>query len=238
MPDPKSRLSFLRWTTAASVSATGALAGCAQQNDGTDKPTNEAQLQPPALSFLTRGEFAAVQAMAERIYPSDARAPGARDLHVAEFIDRRLGGAYGWGARMYKQGPFQKAATSGHGWQVARTPRDAYRDALTAIDAYAQVKHNATFAGLDPAVQDSVLSDCEAGTIDGFTILTSKAFFTIFLEHVKQGLFSDPRYGGNADAKGWVALGFPGDPMAYGDQYEKWIDRYDVAYSVKPRGLQ
>jgi len=63
-------------------------------------------------------------------------------------------------------------------------------------------------------------------------------FFAIFRQNVLEGLFADPLYGGNANLIGWKWIGFPGDPMAYGDPYGKLIDKFDTPYNVEPKPLQ
>jgi hypothetical protein len=61
----------------------------------------------------------------------------------------------------------------------------------------------------------------------------------MFRQNVIEGMLSDPAYGGNRDMVGWKWIGFPGDPMARGDVYYKYIftDK-PYPYEDKPRGLQ
>ena len=39
---------------------------------------------------------------------------------------------------------------------------------------------------------------------------SSAQFFTLVLNHTRQGMFGDPYYGGNANFVGWDLLGYPG----------------------------
>jgi gluconate 2-dehydrogenase gamma chain len=41
------------------------------------------------------------------------------------------------------------------------------------------------------------------------------SFFAVVREHVVQGFFCDPAYGGNRDGAGWRAVGFPGARWGY-----------------------
>ena len=231
MKKPVPRTTFLR----GSLLSLAVVAGCAPpRSENVDMPMPS---DKRALQFFSPQEYRTVAALAERIFPADASGPGATDLHVADYIDGRLAGAFGWGARMYKQGPFLKPETSGHGWQVPQTPRDAYRDSLQAVDDFSNATYGALAANLPADRQDDLLRDIEAGKPTNFNVLEPKAFFAFFLAHVNEGLFADPRYGGNAQLAGWKLVGFPGDPMAYGDPYEKLIDRYGVPYDVAPKGL-
>ncbi len=228
------RADFLRGGLAALFIANAT--GCAPDAPESIRPSPAAARQ--ALVFFSQDEANTVDAMAERIFPADPKFPGAIDLGVTHYLDRRLAGGYGYGEKQYKQAPFLKPPMPGFGWQVPELPREAYRDAIAAIDAYAQNQHGMRFKDLAPEMQDAVLSDVEDGKPATFTILEPKDFFKLFLMHVTEGAFADPLYGGNANVASWKMIGFPGDPMAYGDQYEKYIDRYGVAYDVEPKPLQ
>jgi gluconate 2-dehydrogenase gamma chain len=246
-----SRAAFVRNVGVGAV-ATAAIASCGtqqqQQQGGTtaagnasNPPSPAAPTSPPAVAFaphfFTSSEENVVAAMAERIFPADANGPGAYDLHVVDYIDRRLGGAYGYGARVYNRGPFFVPQDSGHGFQSPMTPRDIYRDCLASLAAYCQRKYNGTFDSLSAAQQDQVLRDLEKGGIAEFTSMPSQDFLAQVIAHVAEGLFADPMYGGNYQEGGWRFIGFPGDPMNYGDQYFQYVDRPDAQYDVTPKPL-
>ena len=253
------RASFLR-LTGAGAAAVVAVAGCnTSANGGNTSTTNggtangagqAAATSMPSgdmssmgsgapygyLRFFNTTEANAVVAMAERIFPKSDDGPGATDLHVVDFLDRYLDGPYGWGAKIYKAGPWSQPQTSGHGWQFPALPRDLYRYGLAAVDAYANKKYNNPFAQLTSDQQDTVMHALEKGGVSTFTDYASDLFFGLFLGDVTRGLFSDPFYGGNRNKGGWAFLGFPGDPMAYGDQYGSLIDQWSKTYNVAPLG--
>ena len=133
---------------------------------------------------MTAAESDILDAAVERLIPRDEHGPGARDARVAHYIDRALGGALA-------------------------SSRQAYAAGLTALDRYAASSRSKPFIELSAADQDAVLRECEAGTATGFTP-TSTAFFTLLLNHTRQGMFGDPYYGGNANFVGWDLLGYPG----------------------------
>lgn len=189
------------------------------------------------LRFFNQAQAQVITAMAERIFPGDEQSPGATEARVMSYIDGQLAGGWGGGERMYRSGPFAQAADTGHGWQYPSTPAQAYRDALAALAAYTQRQYHNTFDQLTAQQQDDTLTAMEAGKIDTFKVPTAKEFFTMFRENVLEGLFGDPVYGGNHNMVGWKWVGFPGDPMAYGDPYARFIDKYKP-YNVQPKSLQ
>jgi gluconate 2-dehydrogenase gamma chain len=190
------------------------------------------------LRFFNDAQARVITAMAERIFPRDASGPGATDAHVLDYIDGRLISAWGLGAKTYRQGPFFTPQDSGHGLQTPMTPRDIYIDALAALDAYCTRQFGNTFDVLSPSEQDNVLHALEQGMVDTFTTVPAAKFFAMFRANVLEGLFADPLYGGNANLIGWKWIGFPGDPMAYGDPYGHLINQFNTPYNVAPKPLQ
>jgi gluconate 2-dehydrogenase gamma chain len=238
-PGP-SRRAFLK---VAGVGVAGAVVGgaatygatVALQPAASPGPT---PAPPPPLRFFNDAQARTITAMAERIFPHDATGPGATEAHVVNYIDGRLVSAWGQGARIYRQGPYFQPTDTGHGAQSPMTPRDIYKDALDALDAYCTRQFNQPFDTLQPSQQDAVLHALEQGTIDTFTTVTAARFFAIFRQNVLEGLFADPLYGGNANLIGWRWVGFPGDPMVYGDPYGRLIDKFNTPYNVEPKPLQ
>jgi gluconate 2-dehydrogenase gamma chain len=53
------------------------------------------------------------------------------------------------------------------------------------------------------------------------------------LQNVREGLFSDPIYGGNRNMAGWKLIGFPGARYNYRD----WVGRHNEPYDRPPIGL-
>src|SRR5580704_14385921 len=60
--------------------------------------------EPEPLLTLTPTEHAFVAAAADTLIPPDELSPSGSDCGVAVFIDRQLAGAYGSGARLYREG--------------------------------------------------------------------------------------------------------------------------------------
>jgi len=62
----------------------------------------------------------------------------------------------------------------------------------------------------------------------------AKTFFKMLWQNTKEGMFSDPIYGGNKDMAGWKMLGFPGARYNYLD----WVDRHGQHYDQPPVGIR
>jgi gluconate 2-dehydrogenase gamma chain len=209
-------------------------------SDGTPEESMDAQRSPTILPlrFFTTSDALVIGAMADRIYPSDSNGPGATEIGVVQYIDRQLAGAWGSGERMYRQGPFVTPVTSGHGWQYALTPGDAYRVALVSLNDYTTGRYNdQTYDGLSSADQDDVLNALMNDKVPTFTQISGPDFFALFTENVKEGIFADPSYGGNLGVAGWKLVGYPGDPMAYGDDQFKYVTDYSYSPPGEPRPL-
>jgi gluconate 2-dehydrogenase gamma chain len=141
------------------------------------------------LRALAAAEADTLNAVLNRLIPTDASGPGATEARVARYIDRALAG------------DFKDAAP-------------AYAAGLAALDDYAVAKYGAAFAALPPATQDLVLGDLEAKRATGF-VPDSSTFFEMVRTHALQGMFSDPVRGGNAKFAGWDLIGYPGVRMDY-----------------------
>ena len=137
-----------------------------------------------ALENLTAADADLLEAVLERLIPSDEHGPGAREARVIHYIDRALGGALS-------------------------SSRPAYAAGLASLDRYAQSSRAKRFLDLSNTDKDSVLIDVETGAATGFAG-GSGAFFAMVLSHARQGMFGDPYYGGNANFVGWDLLGYPG----------------------------
>jgi gluconate 2-dehydrogenase gamma chain len=233
-----SRRSLLKVIGAGAVGVAVGAGATLVAGDAVRTGAPQAGVFPLPLRFFNDAQAQTITAMAERIFPKDATGPGATDAHVLNYIDGRLSGAWGLGAKTYRQGPYVQPADSGHGFQLAMTPRDVYKDALSAIDAYCNRQYGKSFAELTAQQQDDVLHALADGKVDTFTTVPAATFFAMFRQNVVEGLFADPLYGGNFNLIGWRWIGFPGNPEAYGDPYGNLIDKFDTPYNVEPKPLE
>jgi gluconate 2-dehydrogenase gamma chain len=187
--------------------------------------------EPEAYIFFTAPEAAFVEAAVERLIPNDALGPGARESGVAYYIDQQLNGQYGYGAKMYRDGPWGEGLPT-QGYQLPLSPREVYRLGLAAADDHCMKSYGKVFSDLDGAHQDAVLSDLEGGKIS-FDQLPAKTFFEMLYGNAVEGFFADPIYGGNRNKAGWKLIGFPGVAAAY----ISLIERHNVPYHVNPVGI-
>ena len=65
-----------------------------------------AAAEPQAWLTLNHTEADFITAAVDTLIPADELSPSGSDCGVAAFIDRQLAGAFGNGARLYRQGPF------------------------------------------------------------------------------------------------------------------------------------
>ncbi|WP_420225491.1 gluconate 2-dehydrogenase subunit 3 family protein [Pigmentiphaga litoralis] len=216
---------------AAAGMPTGGAAAQAAGN-GTAAPAastpSTAAAAPYVWRFFNAKEVRAVEAAIDRLIPTDALGPGAKDAGVAVFLDQQLAGAWGSGDHFYKQGPFV-AGTPQQGYQLSFTPAQMFRAGLASLDQAAASGGKGAFADLDSAAQDQLLKRMQAGDIPA-TPLPSAVFFAALLDATIEGYFADPVYGGNRDMASWKLVGFPG---AYAS-YMSDVERHGVAWTRPP----
>jgi gluconate 2-dehydrogenase gamma chain len=242
--NPFNKINRRKILTLGSAAATAALAhegmlgGPSHTYTGT-LPWREGAADAPerAVSgkwkFLTESEAAFVTAAADRLIPPDKTGPSAAEAGVPEFIDRQLAGKFGQGDHFYLGGPWPDGTPS-QGYQSRFTPAQFYRHAIAAIEQHvSQSNDGKAFQDLKPAAQDALLKQMESGGLKLKASVSAKAFFTMFLQNVKEGFFSDPLYGGNKNGGAWAMIGFPG---AHYD-YSPWVKAHNKPVPVKPVGL-
>jgi gluconate 2-dehydrogenase gamma chain len=181
VPSGLSRAQLVR--RAGLLGAAAALPGVAAAPAGAAVASDAAASD--ALKALTAAEAVTLEAVLERLLPSDATGPGAKEANVLRYIDWSLAGDLG----------------------VFRGP---YAGALASIDAYATQTYGATFAALTAAQQDQLLANMEAGTPQTGFSPSASAVFEMIRTHALQGMFGDPAHGGNVGFAGWNLVRFPG----------------------------
>jgi gluconate 2-dehydrogenase gamma chain len=184
-PSNPSRRNLLK--SAGVVGAAVASSGTATQVIAADNSSANTPSQPvirEALETLTAAEVETLEALVDRIIPSDEHGPGAREARAAHYIDRSLA---------------SDNASSRHSYAIG----------LTAINDHARNQQGKPFHQLSSDVQDEILAAVIDGEISGFNP-SGSGFFGMVRNHTIQGTFSDPYYGGNRDFIGWDMIGYPG----------------------------
>jgi len=215
--------------TAVAAALTGELAApgaseAAARHKAARASHGPARAEP--LLTLTATEVAFVSAAVDTFIPADDLSPSGSDCGVAVFIDRQLAGAWGSGARLYRDGPYLQGKPE-HGYQLALTPREFFRAGIAATNEWTVKTHGKEFDRLPPADREAALKELEQGKVafDGFS---SKQFFEALLGITMEGFFSDPIYGGNRDKAAWKMIGYPGLPATYADDMKTYFGkRYD-----------
>ena len=137
-----------------------------------------------ALEVLTAAEAETLEAITDRIIPSDDNGPGAREARAVHYIDRSLAA--------------DNAAF-----------RTNYASGLAALDDFSRKLRGQPFHLLSAELQDSILVTVIEGQVPGFNP-SGGGFFNMVRNHTIEGTFSDPYYGGNHDFIGWDLLRYPG----------------------------
>ncbi|HEX7005438.1 MAG TPA: gluconate 2-dehydrogenase subunit 3 family protein [Trueperaceae bacterium] len=122
-----------------------------------------------------------------------------------------------------------------YGYQSSLTPREIYRKGVQQVDAYCRERFGAPFVELAEGDQEAVVETMAespgevfgpvapgqpqrgGGPQDevGFHAPALREFFEVVRNHVIEGMFADPLYGGNRNLAGWYLLGYPGAQRAY-----------------------
>lgn len=128
--------------------------------------------------FLTQAEAETVEAVTARIIPSDEQ-PGAREARVVDFIDYMLATTYVAQQRVYREG-------------------------LLELDQLSRRRFGRQFVAVGEKEQDELLSGMERREILEWK--EAGHFFATIRLHTIEGMFSAPKYYGNADRLGWQLL--------------------------------
>jgi gluconate 2-dehydrogenase gamma chain len=176
--------------------------------------TQDGNVKVP-LRFFTAAEARVIAAACDRIFPSDASGPGAKEAGVVIYIDWQLAGPYGADKYRYTKGPFVDSYPE-HGYQGKENPREAYRQGIAQLGS--------NFGGLPVEEQIQRLQSME-----------KTHFFQLLRAHTIEGMFSDPMHGGNAGLIGWQLVGFPGPRMSYKQDVDQ---HFGAAWRPKPASLE
>ena len=180
---------------------------------------------PDGYLTLTAPEAAFFAAAADTFIPADELSPAGADCGVVIFVDRQLAGAWGGGAKMYRQGPFAKG-TPTQGYQLPLTPAQLYRAGIEATNAHCRKTYGGKpFDRLDTKQREEVLLGLSEGKITFENGPPARTFWGTVYATVMQGMFADPIYGGNRDKAGWKMIGFPGVIAVHRENVEKYRGR-------------
>ena len=227
--DTPSRRQLFKGLGAATLAVVG-LPGCEPRQTAVVQvvPVNNPTADDYSPRFFTAAEWTFLNAASARLIPSDGLGPGALEAGVPGYVDRQMGTPWATGALWYMQGPFDADAPATLGYQSQLNPQQIFRLGFAAIDGSLRKARGKPFADLSADAQDAALHALESGqmVLDG---VPARMVFSLLLQSVREGFFSDPVHGGNRGLVGWKLIGFPGARADFMD----WVDR-DVAYPLPP----
>ena len=197
----------------------------AQQAYAAAQSTAASEPQPHLT--LTDAEAAFFSAAVDTMIPADELTPSGSDCGIVTFIDRQLASAWGGGAKMYRNGPFRKAAPE-YGYQLPLTPRQFFTAGIAATNAWTRKTHGKDFDRLAVKEREDALKALEQGKAE-LGEFDGKQFFEALLQITMQGFFADPIYGGNRNKVAWRMVGFPGLPATYANLIEAYREKRYVA---------
>jgi gluconate 2-dehydrogenase gamma chain len=229
------RRAFLKGAVVGTAALAAGQPAAAQTPAPAAAGTSAATL-PPAdaepLLTLTATEHAFIVAAVDTLIPADELSPSGSECGVAVFIDRQLAGAYGMGARLYRQGPFPKAKPE-LGYQLSLNPREFFRAGIEAANAWTRKIYGKDFDRLSESDREAALKAME-DNMAPFEGLSSRMFFEALLQITMEGFFADPIYGGNRNMAAWTMIGYPGLPATY---REEIVTYFGKKYDKAPRSI-
>jgi gluconate 2-dehydrogenase gamma chain len=194
--------------------------------------TSNATAEP--LYALTPSEAEFLVAVVDAFIPADDLSPSGSECGVVAFIDRQLAGAYGTGARLYQDGPFQPNNSQPQfGSQSPLAPLAFIRLGIAELDAWAAAQCGGRVSQLPPPTLEALLRDVEGGKV-ALPRIDARAFFAALLQLSTEGFFSDPIYGGNRGKASWRMIGYPGLPATYAKAIK---DHRGRRYEAEPRSI-
>jgi gluconate 2-dehydrogenase gamma chain len=186
------------------------------------------ETRPGPWLFFTPEEGAAIEAIVDRLIPSDELGPGGKEAGCAVFIDRQLAGPYGRAEGVYMQGPHPENPLPTQGFQSPLTPAQAYRKGLQGLAVHvAQRFGGRSISQLSGEELDGLLTSLEKREVNSPAFNGNEIFDLIF-SNTMEGFFGDPIYGGNRDMVGWKLIGFPGTRYDYRDVIAQPNRRYEL----------
>src|SRR6266567_4897498 len=235
------RRSFLKTAGAAGTLAATALAGALPRAAEAQTPPAQPAAAPPApeplltsepLLALTADEAAFFSAAYDTIIPADRLSPSGTDCGLVAYIDRQLAGAWGNGARLYRNGPFLPARPE-HGYQLPLTPREYFAAGIKAANAWSRKTYGKDFDRLAQTDRAAALTAMEKGAAK-FESIEAKPFFEAVLQSAMEGFFADPMYGGNRNKVSWRMVGYPGLPATWAAKAEAYRGK---KVSIEPQSI-
>jgi gluconate 2-dehydrogenase gamma chain len=226
------RRSFIASGGVLALTQAEALAAPAADPNAKAGAPATSDVAPEPLYALTPDEADVLTAIVDAFIPADELTPSGSDCGVVVFIDRQLAGAYGAGARLYQDGPFQPGSPL-FGPQSPLAPLQFVQLGIAELDAWSAAERGARISRLPKPALDALLKEMEAGKV-ALPRIDARALFGALLQLTMEGFFSDPIYGGNRNKASWRMLGYPGLPATYAKLIKDYRGR---RYEAEPKSI-
>ena len=178
---------------------------------------------------LSPSDAAVLSAAVDRLVPAHGSHPGAAALGAVHFIDLTLGAFAFDPPRIWAGGPFSGRAggTASYAGFERLTARDelAWRTRIEGSRGDPSREWNGPVRGWQEIYRDGIAAlgrdfpDCDGAEQDRRLEAVPADFRRLLYEHVCEGCYGAPEYGGNVGGRGWEAIEWPGDTQPRG-----WTD--------------
>lgn len=126
--------------------------------------------------FFSEEEANCIIAISEQVIPSDQFGPGATTAGVIFYIDKQLVEIFTW-------------------------DQETYKHSIKAVQASSLKLYGELFENLDFDTQTQFLLKMESNQLpdEYWQKIKASDFFSLVIDHTKQGFYGPPRHGGNKD---------------------------------------
>jgi hypothetical protein len=179
-------------------------------------------------AWLTEDEYARLRAACDRMVPASESHPGAVAAGVPDYIDQLLGAFSFDPPRIWAGGPSsgrmggEAAFASFH--RLSALDELAWRMRIEGSKGLPEREFNGPVAGWQECYRAGLaalgpdFTQLDADEQDA-RLRADHGFAKLLHQHVCEGLYGAPEYGGNQGCAGWEAIGFDGDVQPRG-----WTD--------------
>jgi hypothetical protein len=190
--------------------------------------TSSASSPSPSLRFLTEREYAIVTAAAQHMIPAVEGHPGGAALGAPDYVDSMLGAFTFDPPRIWAGGPFSGRAGGDASFaqftELSALEELAWRTRIEGSNGDPRREFNGPVRGWQESYREGLaaLGD-DFGDVDDDErqrrLDADPVFKKLLYEHLCEGTYGAPEYGGNRDTAAWAAIQFPGDVQPRG-----WTD--------------
>src|SRR5258708_10929707 len=183
-----------------------------------------------AARFLSLAQRRILAAACARLAPADDNGPGAVEAGAVDYIDGLLGAFLVYPPRIWAGGPFsgrfggEASFASFH--RLTAVEELAWRTRIEGSKGIAERERLGPVAGLQERYAEGLAAlgaDFPALPPEeqDHRLRSAGSFLDLLYQHVCEGLYAAPEYGGNRDLAGWRSIGYLGDVQPRGHPHEE-----------------